>query len=135
MEAKYEGGIFGHNKTMKGTLSFDDTNQRLLFRNDKNMEMFFIPYGAVSATFADTQKAAARRRHSRPVRSLYFWAARTDQDQGPLPDYSIPRSRTNVAGITSFRLANKDLLDSVVYALANQIRFDGAWGYLCAQGG
>ena len=32
MNAKYEGGIFGYNKTMKGVLSFDDTNQRLLFR-------------------------------------------------------------------------------------------------------
>jgi hypothetical protein len=27
---------------------------------------------------------------------------------------------TNVSGITSFRLANKDLVDSVVYALANK---------------
>ncbi|MDQ2921914.1 MAG: hypothetical protein M3R52_09940, partial [Acidobacteriota bacterium] len=28
MEAKYEGGVFGHNKTMEGTLSFDDSNGR-----------------------------------------------------------------------------------------------------------
>src|SRR4029453_18884032 len=46
MEAKYEGGIFGHNKTMEGTLSFDDTNERLLFRNDQKKEGLFIPYDA-----------------------------------------------------------------------------------------
>src|SRR5580765_7244512 len=55
MNAKYEGGIFGYNKTMEGTLSFDDTNQRLLFRKDQK-ELFFIPYKAVNSTFADTQK-------------------------------------------------------------------------------
>src|SRR6186997_2206051 len=55
MKAKYEGGIFGYNKTMEGTLSFDDTNQRLLFRNDKKKEVFFIPYKAVVSAFSDTQ--------------------------------------------------------------------------------
>ncbi len=55
MNAKYEGGIFGYNKTMEGTLTFDDTNQRLLFRKDQK-DLFFIPYNAVTSTFADTQK-------------------------------------------------------------------------------
>src|SRR2546426_9717502 len=55
MKAKYEGGIFGYSKTMEGTLSFDDTNQRLLFRKDQK-ELFFIPYNAVTSAFADTQK-------------------------------------------------------------------------------
>src|SRR5688572_3941190 len=55
MKAKYEGGIFGYNKTMEGTLSFDDTNQRLLFRKDQK-EIFFIPYNAVTSAFSDTQK-------------------------------------------------------------------------------
>src|ERR1700704_5049617 len=51
MKAKYEGGIFGYSKTMDGTLSFDDTNQRLLFRKD-NKDLFFIPYNAVTSAFA-----------------------------------------------------------------------------------
>src|ERR1043166_2271260 len=55
MKAKYEGGIFGYNKTMEGTLSFDDTNQRLLFRKD-GKEVLFIPYKAVNSAFADTKK-------------------------------------------------------------------------------
>src|SRR5882762_5899465 len=55
MNAKYEGGIFGYSKTMEGTLSFDETNARLLFRKD-GKEVFFIPYNAVNSVFADTQK-------------------------------------------------------------------------------
>ena len=56
MNAKYEGGVFGHTKTMDGTLAFDDTNERLVFRNDKQKDVFFIPYAAVASAFADTQK-------------------------------------------------------------------------------
>ena len=40
MKAKYEGGIFGYNKTMEGTLSFDDTNQRLLFPQGQEGSVF-----------------------------------------------------------------------------------------------
>ena len=63
MNAKYEGGIFGYNKTMDGTLSFDDTNQRLLFRKDQK-ELFFIPYNAVTSAFADTQRDGPPRPRS-----------------------------------------------------------------------
>ena len=51
MKAKYEGGIFGYSKTMEGTLSFDDTNSRLLFRKG-GKEMFFIPYNAITSAFS-----------------------------------------------------------------------------------
>jgi hypothetical protein len=120
MKAKYEGGVFGHNKTMEGTLSFDDTNERLLFRNDKKKEVFFIPYNAIVSAFADTQKrrpAAASVAQHIPyfgfplgfikTKVQYLTLQYRDQD-------------TNVSGITSFRLANKDLVDSVLFALANK---------------
>jgi hypothetical protein len=120
VEAKYEGGIFGHNKTMKGTLSFDDTNERLLFRNDKKKEVLFIPYNAVSSTFADTQKrqpAAATAGQYVPYTFGLLGLIKTKVRYLTI-QYNDPD--TNVAGITSFRLANKDLLESVVYALANK---------------
>ena len=128
MKAKYEGGIFGHNHTMEGTLSFDDTNERLLFRNNKSEEVLFIPYSAVAATFADTQKrrpAAATAGQYVPytfgllglikTKVRYLTIQYNDQD-------------TNVTGVTSFRLANKELLDSVVYALANKAGLTGRGG-------
>src|ERR1700730_8515360 len=54
VKAKYEGGVFGYNKKMDGTLSFDDVNQRLVFRNENQKEILFVPYNAVTGAYADT---------------------------------------------------------------------------------
>ena len=119
MKAKYEGGIFGYNKTMEGTLSFDDTNQRLLFRKDQK-ELFFIPYKAVTSAFADTQKrrpSAATVASNVPYFGFPLGFIKTKVRYLTL-QYSDPDTR--VAGVTSFRLDNKDLVDSVVYTLANK---------------
>jgi hypothetical protein len=119
MPAKYEGGIFGYNKTMEGTLSFDDTNNRLLFRKGQK-DLFFIPYNAVSSAFADTQKrqpAAATVAQHVPYFGWPLGLIKTKVRYLTL-QYSDPD--TKVSGITSFRLANKDQVDSVVYALANK---------------
>ncbi|HEY6118630.1 MAG TPA: hypothetical protein VIV66_01665, partial [Pyrinomonadaceae bacterium] len=55
IKAKYEGGVIGYAKKQEGTLNFDDVNQRLVFRNKQQKEVLFIPYGAVSAAYPDTQ--------------------------------------------------------------------------------
>src|SRR5687767_15842385 len=56
VKAKYEGGVFGYNKTMEGTLTFDDENERLLFKDKKTTKQIHIPYNAITSAFADTQK-------------------------------------------------------------------------------
>ena len=120
MKAKYEGGVFGYNKTIEGTLSFDDTNKRLLFKNNKQKEVLFIPYHAVNSAFSDTQKrrpAAATVAQHIPTIGFALGLIKTKVRYLTL-QYSDPD--TNVSGVTSFKLANKDLLDSVVYALANK---------------
>ena len=119
VKAKYEGGVFGFNKTMEGTLSFDDTNKRLLFKNNKQREVLFIPYHAITSAFSDTQKrqpAAATVAQHLPYLFPLAWL-KTKVRYLTL-QYSDPD--TLVSGITSFRLDNKDLVDSVVYALANK---------------
>ena len=119
MNAKYEGGIFGYNKTMKGTLSFDDTNQRLLFRKN-NKDLFFIPYNAVTSAFADTQKrrpAAATVAQNVPYLGWPLGLIKTKVRYLTI-QYSDPDTR--VSGVTSFRLENKDLVDSALFTLANK---------------
>ncbi|HLN97260.1 MAG TPA: hypothetical protein VK208_02140 [Pyrinomonadaceae bacterium] len=119
MKAKYEGGIFGYNRTIEGTLSFDDTNQRLLFSKDRK-ELFFIPYNAVNSAFADTQKrrpTAATVAQSIPYFGFPLGLIKTKVRYLTL-QYADPDSR--VSGVTSFRLDNKDLVESVVYTLANK---------------
>src|SRR5215217_3287825 len=56
VKAKYEGGVFGFRKTMEGTLTFDDENKRLVFKDKKPPKEISIPYDAITSAFADTQK-------------------------------------------------------------------------------
>lgn len=120
MKAKYEGGVFGHSRTMEGTLSFDDTNKRLLFRNKQNKDVLFIPYQAVLSTFADTQKrrpAAATVASHIPYIGFPLGFIKTKVRYLTL-QFSDPD--TNVSGVTSFRLENKQLVESAAYTLANK---------------
>lgn len=120
MKAKYEGGIFGYPKTMEGTISFDDTNARLLFRKD-GKEVFFIPYKAVTSAFADTQKRqpkAATIAGSLP--SIYSLPARLIKTKVRYLTVQFSDPDTNVGGVTSFRLENKELIESALYTLAQK---------------
>lgn len=121
MKAKYEGGVFGYTKTMEGTLNFDDTNRRLMFRNKQQKDVLFIPYDAVVSAFADTQKrrpAAATVAQHVPFLGFGLLGLVKTKVRYLTLQYRDPD--THVSGVTSFRLDNKDLVDSVVYALANK---------------
>ena len=118
VNAKYEGGVFGYKKKMEGTLSFDDTNQRLVFRDDKQKEILFIPYKAITGAYGDThsvQPAAATVISHVPYIGLPASLIKTKVRYLTL-QYDDPDS--NVSGVTSFRLENKDILDSVLNTLA-----------------
>lgn len=120
VKAKYEGGVFGYNKKMEGTLTFDDANQRLLFRNGKQKEILFVPYNAITGAYADThavQPAAATVASHIPYIGLPASFIKTKVRYLAL-QYSDPDS--SVAGVTSFRLENKDILDSVLNTLAGK---------------
>ena len=121
VKAKYEGGVFGYNKKMEGTLNFDDTNQRLVFKDNTQKERLFVPYGAVTGAYADThsvQPAAATVAGNVP--SIYALPARFIKTKVRYltVQYNDPDSKVN--GITSFRLENKDILDSVLNTLAGK---------------
>jgi len=120
VKAKYEGGVFGYNKKMTGTLNFDDTNQRLVFRDGKQKELFFIPYKAVTGAFADThsvQPAAATVISHVPLYGIPASFVKTKVRYLAV-QYNDPDS--NVAGATSFRLENRDILASVLNSLATK---------------
>src|ERR1043166_6975005 len=53
-KAKYEGGVFGHPNKMSGTLTLDDANNRLVFRDGKQKERMSIPYKSLTGAYADT---------------------------------------------------------------------------------
>lgn len=120
MNAKYEGGIFGYSKAMEGTLSFDDVNARLLFRKD-GKELFFIPYNAVTSAFADTQKRQPKAATiASNVPSIYSLPAHFIKTKVRYLTLQFSDPDTRVGGITSFRLENKDLIESALYTLSQK---------------
>ena len=120
VKAKYEGGVFGYNKTMTGTLSFDDSNRRLLFRNKQQKDVLFVPYDAVTSAFADTQRrrpAAATVASHIPYIGFPLGFIKTKVRYLTL-QYTDPDSNAN--GVTSFKLENKQILASVLKTLAEK---------------
>ncbi len=122
-KAKYEGGVTGYTRKQDGTLTFDDTNSRLLFRNKLQKEVLFIPYDAISAAEPDTQSrrpTAATVAGSIPapyglnipawfIKKKYRYLTLHFED----PD-------NHVSGIGSFKLENKEILASVLNTLGDK---------------
>ena len=121
VKAKYEGGVFGYTKTMEGTLTFDDENSRLVFKDKKPPKEIHIPYEAITSAFADTQKrrpaAATVASHIPVIYALPAHFIKTKVRYLTL-QYSDPDSQVN--GITSFKLENKEVLNTVLVALAGK---------------
>jgi len=121
VKAKYEGGVFGYNKTMEGTLTFDDENERIVFKDKKPPKEIHIPYNAIASAFADTQKrrpAAASVASAVPV--IFTLPARFIKTKVRYLTIQYSDPDTKVNGITSFRLENKEILASVVATLAEK---------------
>ena len=121
VKAKYEGGVFGFRKTMEGTLTFDDTNNRLLFKDKKPPKEISIPYAAITSAFADTQKrqpSAATVASQVPL--IYSLPARFIKTKVRYLTIQFSDPDSNVTGITSFKLENKELLESVLATLAEK---------------
>ena len=123
VKAKYEGGVVGYSKKQDGMLSFDDTNQRLVFRNKYQKEVLFIPYAAITAAYPDTQSrrpTAATVIGSVPAPyglNIPAWFVKKKYRYMNL-HFADPD--TNVSGIASFKLENKEILGSVLSTLAGK---------------
>ena len=119
VNAKYEGGVFGYTKKMEGTLRFDDASERLVFYNDKEKEILFVPYKDVTGAYADTHKVqpAAATVASHIPYGGPAGLIKTKVRYLTL-QYNDPDSQ--VSGVASFRLENQQILDSVLVTLANK---------------
>jgi len=121
VKAKYEGGVFGYNKTMEGTLTFDDANRRLIFKDKKPPKEIHIPYDAIVSAFSDTQKRrpkAATVASSIPI--IFTLPAHFIKTKVRYLTLQYNDPDTHVSGITSFKLQNKQVLESVLATLADK---------------
>jgi hypothetical protein len=124
-KAKYMGGYFGLKQKQEGMLSFDDRNQRLVFRDKQEREILSISYEAVMATFADSEE----RRAMGPGTSTAVGAAGVlglpallfkKRFEYFTIQYKDPD--TDVAGTTQFKMKNKELVMSMAHTLATKAK-------------
>lgn len=118
VKAKYEGGIFGYPSKMTGSLVFDDANKRLVFRDGKQKERMSIPYNSITGAYGDTHSvrpAAATAASAVPFYGIPAGFIKTKVRYLTL-QFNDPDS--NASGVTSFRLENRDILESVLNTLA-----------------
>jgi len=121
LKAKYEGGVFGYMKTMEGTLTFDDENNRLFFKDKTPPKEISIPYNAITSAFADTQKRQPRAATiAGNVPSIYSLPAHFIRKKVRYMTLQYYDPDSKVSGITSFKLENKEILESALATLAEK---------------
>lgn len=118
--AKYEGGMAGYNK-QEGTLKFDDENERLVFFGKDGKEVFGIPYGALLVIYPQSQSVQTT---AGKVVSVVPYAGLLggfikEKRRYLVVNYDDPDIE-NAKGLTNFKVATKELLDSVIIALAEK---------------
>ena len=120
-KAKYEGGVFGYRKTMEGTLTFDDVNNRLLFKDKQPPKEISIPYESITQAFADTKKVQpSAATVAGAVPTIYSLPARFIKTKVRYLTLQYNDPDSKVSGVTSFKLENKELLESVLVTLAEK---------------
>ena len=104
---------------MDGTVNFDDQNERFVFRDSKGKEILFVPYKSLTGAYGDTHKVRpAAATVAGAVPSLYALPAHFIKTKVRYLTLQYSDPDSNVTGVTSFRLENKDILDSVLFTLA-----------------
>jgi hypothetical protein len=117
---KYEGGFFGAEKKQTGTLNFDDEGGRLVFRDKAQKEYISIPYKSIAAAYADTK---SRRPTAATViggASIYTLPALLFKKKYRYLTMQFNDPDTRVQGVTSFKVDGKEMLASLLEAVARK---------------
>ena len=122
--AKYMGGFAGYRKKQEGMLTFDDRNQRLVFRDKNEKEVISISYDAVMVAFADHE---TRRLMGSGTQSVVLGTAGILGLPGLLfkkkfeyLTIQFEDPETYLKGVTQFKLKDQEIIASVAYALAQR---------------
>ena len=122
--AKYMGGFASYRKKQEGMLTFDDRNQRLVFRDKNEKEVISISYDAVMVAFADHE---TRRLMGSGTQSVVLGTAGILGLPGLLfkkkfeyLTIQFEDPETYLRGTTQFKLKDREIIDSMAYALAQR---------------
>ncbi|MGH9946478.1 MAG: hypothetical protein ACRD6X_04690 [Pyrinomonadaceae bacterium] len=122
-EAKYEGGMFGYSKKEKGTIRFDDVNDRLVFFGQDGKEKFSVPYGAmlvVSPTSQSVTSTTGNVVRNIPLPGAGLGSLIKEKKRYLVIQFNDPD--VDVRGVVNFRVEDKETLDLVVPALGEKAK-------------
>jgi hypothetical protein len=122
-KAKYEGGFTGYQRKQTGTLNFDDASARLVFKDKYMREYFSLPYKSLAAVWGDTRAVtsnAARVVGAVPVYGIGLTSLLMPKSKHRYLVAQFDDPDTKLTGATSFKLESKELLASVLAALAQK---------------
>lgn len=121
--AKYEGGVFGFDRKETGTLKFDDVNERLVFFGEDGKEKFGIPYQAMLIVYADEKSVTSTTGNVVkyiPLPGAGLAGLIKEKKRYLVMQFDDPD--VDAKGTTSFKLEDKDLLESVVHAVGQKAK-------------
>lgn len=123
-EAKYEGGLFGFSKKEEGTLKFDDENARIVFLGKNGKELFGIPYRSLVVISPQSRSVTSNTGHivgAIPVIGAGILGGFIKEKRRYMVvQFNDPDA--DARGTTSFKLDNKELLDSVIQTLGEKAK-------------
>lgn len=118
-EAKYEGGLFGFSKKEEGTLKFDDENERIVFLGKEGKERFGIPYKSLLVVSPQSRSVTSTTGNvvgAIPVPGAGLLGGFIKEKRRyMLVQFNDPDA--DARGITTFKIENRELLDSVIQTL------------------
>lgn len=123
INVKYEGGVFGFNTQIDGTLSLDDEKRLLVMRDKKEKEIFTIEYEAVFVAYPTVQSRqppAAKVVGAAPLpygANIPFWFIKKGYRYLTL---QFDDSYTNQKSITSFKIDDKKMLADVLAMIGDR---------------
>jgi hypothetical protein len=121
--AQYEGGVFGFDKKEEGVLKFDDANERLVFFGKDQKEKFGIPYDAfliVSTSEKSVTSTTGNVIKYIPLPGAGLAGLIKEKKRYLLVQFDDPD--VDAKGTTSFKLDDKELLESVVHSLGQKAK-------------
>jgi hypothetical protein len=121
-EAKYEGGMFGYSEKEKGTMKFDELNERLVFLGKDGKEKFGIPYKTIMVISPSSQKVqstAGKVVSNVPYIGL-LGGLMTKKDRYLVIQFNDQDA--DVSGLANFKLESKELLQSVIQAIGGKAK-------------
>ena len=119
--AKYEGGMYGYNDKIAGTLKFDDTNERFVFFGEDKKELFGIPYDSLLIVYPQSQAVTSTT--GKVVQNIPIMGAALGgfiKEKRRYLILQINDPDIDVKGALNFKIETKELLDSVIQSLADK---------------